>query len=101
MLTFFYMIIRSRLGQITIAIAVGIIAYNLWVHFLHKEWTAAEQGKAAVQVQEKTKEVQDDIKKRENQVDEMAPGDLLDYWHGNDDGMRKNDDYESGAAASS
>lgn len=83
MIAAFSLILRSRLGQIALAIVAGILAYNLWVHVLHKKWAAAEKGKAAVEVLEKTKEVQEDVKKREAKVDRMGPDELIDYWDGN------------------
>jgi hypothetical protein len=75
-----FMILRSRLGQIALAIIAGILIYTIWVHVLHNQWVAAEKGKAAVEVLEKTKEVQEDVKKREEKVDRMAPDDFLKYW---------------------
>ncbi len=82
MLTFIGLILRSRIGQIALAIIAGILAYNLWVHVLHSRWAAQEQGKAAQKVMEKTGEVQEDAKKRQEKVDKMGPDDLLDYWGG-------------------
>jgi hypothetical protein len=76
------MILRSRLGQIALAIIAGVLIYNIWVHVLHTQWAAAEKGKAAVEVLEKTKEVQEDVKKREEKVDRMEPDGLIDYWGG-------------------
>lgn len=82
MISFISMILRSRIGQIALAVLAGVLIYNLWVHVLHKKWAAEEQGKAAVEVLEKTKEVQEDVKKRKEQVERMAPDDLLKYWGG-------------------
>lgn len=77
-----FTILRSRVGQIVLALLAGVLVYNLWIHVLHKKWTAEEKGKAAVQVLEKTKEVQEDAKKRKEKVERMAPDDLLKYWGG-------------------
>lgn len=89
-------ILRSRIGQLGLATLAGVLAYNLWVHVLHKKWTAEEKGKAAVEVLEKTKEVQEDVKEREKKVDQMVPDDFIDYWGG--DRMR-GDDSKSGPSA--
>jgi len=89
-------ILRSRLGKIALAILAGLLAYNLWVHVLHKNWAAAEKGKAAVEVLEKTKEVQEDVKNREAKVDLMEPDELIDYWGGN---RVRRDDSKGGPAA--
>lgn len=95
MIAAFSLILRSRLGQIALAIVAGILAYNLWVHVLHKKWATAEKGKAAVEVLEKTKEVQEDVKKRDAKVDRMGPDDLINYWGGN----RVRDDSKGSPAA--
>lgn len=91
-----FTILRSRLGQIALAIIAGVIVYNLWVHTLHNKWTAAEKGKAAVEVLEKTKEVQEDVKEREEKVNRMGPDELIDYWGGN---RVRRDDSKGGPAA--
>ena len=96
MIGFLGMILRSRIGQIALAVLAGVLIYNLWVHVLHKKWAAEEQGKAAVEVLEKTKEVQEDAAKRKEKVEHMAPDELIDYWGG---GRVQPNDPKGGPAA--